>query len=1001
MHMPQDAFFKISDLYLAYKKAKSDAFFESIHCDAIAYSRYEKKLHYNLKKLQSRLKKGDWCTDGAWLGRYSYAPKSISMPDSWAASNRHFATADACKDWLRDASRTGENARADFRLIISASVDYQVVNALWIIKVGHLYEQVLDKNLSYGNRLRRKNPAWWSPEEVGEINRDSLGLFMPYFSAYQAWREVGLTAMRRSIVAGDSIIAATMDAKRFYHNVSPNFIVNEAFLERLGIKLSNVQLEFTSQLLTSINLWYSGTPDANDRPEGALPVGLACSKIISNVALAEFDKKLNRQQGLVYYGRYVDDIFIVVNNPGGIDSSSDFFGWLASSAGGDVRYVSEGPGAGSTFFEPAYLRDSKVEFSQEKQKVFLISGAHGLDLIDQIEQQIKKKSSEYRMLPELPSSAGKMLDRALIASPDATLETDALRKAEAVSVRRLGFAMLLSDVEAYTRDLDPGAWIEVRESFYSMVSRHVITPKGIFDYFSYIVRVVGVMVACRDFSSLSRFLSRFQDVCNIVERTAGLSESEKFFLCKSLYAKNFYQVAMQASTVKGFRHTIGFVNGLKKIKEISRIQMQRLSADSLRDLAMDLLMADLGRRPYKEYWISSTKSSDYPVPKIPKDRSIQRELRLAGVRRFRRLVDKQLPTPHWPAIAFPTRPLTVPEISAVAPKLLGKKFQLQRAIFSLRGARTMHSTAPSYDDDNNQPNQPILHVPSSVKDRVRVGLVSFLTEDGDWVNAFNGSPNKSAARYKRFNSLINALLRAESRIDYIIFPEASVPRRWAFSVAAKLARHGISFMAGMENNSSSKFFKNEALISLSTRWPGYATSVAYIQPKLMPAHSESAQLKKVGRIMKKPSARAGRPIYRHGDHFFGVVICSDLTNIDNRRHFRGQVDSLFVLEWNKDIESFSSLVEAASQDLHAYVVQVNSRQYGDSRTRYPGKEGYSRDVVRIKGGDDDYFVVAPLDILAIKRFHASGGKRKDLFKPLPIGFKISAARKLAAANKKK
>jgi hypothetical protein len=145
-------------------------------------------------------------------------------------------------------------------------------------------------------------------------------------------------------------------------------------------------------------------------------------------------------------------------------------------------------------------------------------------------------------------------------------------------------------------------------------------------------------------------------------------------------------------------------------------------------------------------------------------------------------------------------------------------------------------------------------------------------------------------------------------------------------------------------------------------------------------------------------------VYAHGGHFFGVLICSDLTNIDNRRHFQGQVDTLIVLEWNRDTSSFAPLVESAAHDLHAFIVQVNSRQYGDSRVRVPARDSYARDLVRVKGGDEDYFVVAPLDIDSLKRFQLSARLRKgSAFKPIPIGFKMSAARRrsVAAIRKKK
>ncbi|WP_312917701.1 hypothetical protein [Stenotrophomonas sp.] len=131
-------FIELSDLYLAYKKAKSDAFFESIHFDALAFSRYEESLHRNLVKLQKGLASGSWWRDVSKIGGYLFAPKSISKPDGPSGGGLHFSTLDPFEDWRNSYQYAVKKPRAEFRLVMSASVDYQVISALWILKVGHI-----------------------------------------------------------------------------------------------------------------------------------------------------------------------------------------------------------------------------------------------------------------------------------------------------------------------------------------------------------------------------------------------------------------------------------------------------------------------------------------------------------------------------------------------------------------------------------------------------------------------------------------------------------------------------------------------------------------------------------------------------------------------------------------------------------------------------------------------------------------------------------------------
>lgn len=985
--MKKMEFLELSDLYLAYKKAKSDAFFESIHFDALAFSNYEENLHRHLLKLLKALRSGAWWQESSRVGSFLYAPKSISQPQGWSQGGSHFSSFDPYEDWKTKAETIAGKATADFRLVMSASIDYQVISALWILKVGHIFESSLDKDLSFGNRLRRL-ASWRDPSAQGGLNRDSLGLFTPYFSAYKAWRERGLKAIRSAVTSGKKVIAATMDAKRYYHNVSPEFLLRESYLAAAGITLSADQALFTRCLIDSLNSWYRSTPDFAVRPEGAIPVGLSASKVIANVALSEFDSRMSTSILPEYYGRYVDDIFIVVEAPKGVTSSDDFFTWLAAKFGDDLSFDVS---ASSTVFKPNYLFDSKVEFSQEKQKVFSISGEFGLDLVGQIEQQIRHKSSEYRLLPALPETTEGMLSRALLTSSDASLDADALRKAEAVSIRRLGFAMLLGDVEAYARDLSPSSWLKIRKTFYGMVERYVVTPVGVFDYFNYIIRVVGLSVSCGDHAHAGRLVKKFIKTIELIEHTA-VAESVKLQKMKQLYARNLFQVCIQSSTVKGFKTSSAYMSLLREVKKISPISTPKISKTPLKQAANRLLFSDMGRRPYKEMWINHPATRGPRSPKAPADLAVQRELRLGGLRRFTEVADRDYKRIYWPGVAFATRPLTIYEMTTVAPDLLSSPSLLRSALFALRGARAKDKGAPTITDAADRTTQSIVSVPSPHKDSARVAIVSYLTEIADWENALLGRPNRSLARFKRFNSVINNILSGQASVDYVVFPEASVPRRWAFSAAAKLAKSGVSFLAGLENEAPTGPFYNDALISLSTNWPGYSSHISYIQPKMLPAHEERAALRKAKRTLRKVDLRRARPVYKHGGHFFGVLICSDLTNIDNRRCFQGQVDTLFALEWNRDVNSFSSLIEAAAQDLHAYIVQVNSRQYGDSRIRAPAVETFRRDVVQVKGGDDDYYVVAPLDLTGLKKFHATKGAR-GTWKPLPIGFSMSIERK--------
>lgn len=128
------------------------------------------------------------------------------------------------------------------------------------------------------------------------------------------------------------------------------------------------------------------------------------------------------------------------------------------------------------------------------------------------------------------------------------------------------------------------------------------------------------------------------------------------------------------------------------------------------------------------------------------------------------------------------------------------------------------------------------------------------------------------------------------------------------------------------------------------------------------------------------------PIVQHGDFRFALMICSELTNIRYRADLRGKVDAVFVAEWNPDTDTFNALVESAALDIHAYIIQCNNRQFGDSRIRAPYKDRWKRDLLRVRGGNHDYCITGEIDILGLRQFQSSHRSPSKGFKPVPDGF---------------
>lgn len=152
MDTNQHEFFSLQDIVMAYRKAKVDAFYSSIPIRA-SFLAYEQNLVNNLRQFQEQLQGDTFDID---LGGWTLVPQRIDPDQNQRYEHRQSCTifADSQQQW--DSLFEENKAKAEFRLMAQSSVNFHVLSALWIAKVGHKYDAKLSDNACCGNRLRRK-----------------------------------------------------------------------------------------------------------------------------------------------------------------------------------------------------------------------------------------------------------------------------------------------------------------------------------------------------------------------------------------------------------------------------------------------------------------------------------------------------------------------------------------------------------------------------------------------------------------------------------------------------------------------------------------------------------------------------------------------------------------------------------------------------------------------------------------------------------------------------
>lgn len=285
----------------------------------------------------------------------------------------------------------------------------------------------------------------------------------------------------------------------------------------------------------------------------------------------------------------------------------------------------------------------------------------------------------------------------------------------------------------------------------------------------------------------------------------------------------------------------------------------------------------------------------------------------------------------------------------------------------------------------------------SDQSKVKVAIGALLTPQEYLTQSVMGNPQIGLKRWNTTAKLVNGVM-AEGSADYFVLHEACLPPTWFLTAATHLRRKKINLISGVEYlHGPRPVVHNQVWFSALHKGFKFPSLGLYIQDKQRPAHAEADNLNHIDRLKLEPKvawqSKSKPPRIAHGNFHFALLVCSELTNSEYRNSLRGAIDALFVVEWNRDLNTFNSLVEAAALDIHSYIVQVNNREYGDSRIRVPARESHKRDMVQIRGGTNDHFVVGELDVKGLREFQSHAYVPKGEFKPLPDGFELKPHRK--------
>lgn len=926
-----------------------------------------------------------------------------------------------------------------FNFLIDIPIELHIINVLWIVKLGYLFDSdycyYSDKHTSYcyANRLEI--------DEDKECILPGNKLFKLYSSQYQKWRDDCIEATEDLLNnhKKDAIIIS-LDIKRFYPSVKLNYEdVNIALKQRCDNKqfekykfltniLKNIRDEYIKQIK---NVIIKEENDFNEilPSETPIPIGMLSSNVIANWYLKDFDKQLIKQVKPIYYGRYVDDMLVVLENTGGCNKDSCdktdcvknrklttkniIEKYFYEDMKEQILEPDKSPANKDDIEYNINIHHCKLKIQEKKIKLFVFDTNGSKAMLLKFKDNLRKHSSEFRFLPDEDR-----IDEDFVQNSYSIDYCDTINKLRSVDsyqldkfkistylAKQLTLAKYAKDNKYYAKTKE--------ELLYAFSGRLGL------DLYCYWDKVLTYFLLNNDEAAIYNFIKKislsierisyradkFQnDIENKIKKELEKYIKEALYLTLSLYPRYIYKNSDNQNTdltLKNLFYKLNDTKGyfVEDYDEVVSAYRKSLMIkhkycfmpiinylDLTSDSRASFIDKDLIKCLKKENFNLDSKKLKFN----PRNFTIEDILLLQY---YQHCIEntKSIKNIHDDAVKNYIG-LNIEQYNSEKDDSFYNKKQtaIQKYFNKILPGNTEDQPYEININKNNENKSIDLS-------KVRFGLYNTKVTDSDITKNLQGNLNLTFKDLQKLIKFLNMSIQTnESKANIIVFPEVSVPIQWLGLLSDFSKKHNVAIICGLKHiiDKDAKVAQNYIATLLPFKY-GYKND-CYITFRLKKwyAPGEEKEIKKYKLNVPEDASKTKNILFVWNNLHFAVYDCFELADINFRSEFKSKVDFIIGCEWNRDIKYFTNITEAATRDLHCYVIQVNTSQFGDSKIIAP-KKSDEMTILNIKGGHDN-ILIGEVNIEELRHFQRKETlylEEKDKnFKTLPPDFEKDVLR---------